>query len=104
MHYSLLHKGKKAIANLCENLDGLSFGNSVSRLVFEVFLEVPITQFLNYIVIIGGFQNINEANNILRPEGLHDFDFGNEGTFEVGVGVNVRFVDDLDRTGLMLFV
>ena len=51
-------------------------------------LEVNITKLLDDIVVVGAFHYIKQAHYIFRVNRLHDFDFGNKGCFQIGVGVD----------------
>lgn len=67
MDNAVVDEFDEACADLLEVVYGIRFGNDLSFL--EGRSQVPsITILLSYVVVVGGLQDIHEANNILAVE------------------------------------
>ena len=86
MDNTLLDKSQEAVANLPQHINSLFLGPLVA--LFDVLGEVPITEFLNNVVIFGALHDIVEHNNIFGMQFLEDLDLVLECSLEIVVVVD----------------
>jgi hypothetical protein len=83
---SFFGERKKTIADLPQKLDSFLLGNS--WFFKEQLLEVTVAKLLDYVVVVAAFHDIEDPNNILAFEQLHDLDFRKESVFEILIMVD----------------
>jgi hypothetical protein len=73
MDYAFPNKRQKAITDLTQHLDG--FGLWTLQVRFYISGEVPVTELLDYVIILGALHDVVKANDVIGMQFLDDFYF-----------------------------